>query len=329
MKAILVERTGGLDALRPVEQPWPRPGPGEIVVRLSHIGVNFADILCRRGTHPGMRQPPIVPGCEGAGIVDACGSSVTRWRVGDRVGVYSPFGGAYAEAIALPQDYAVGLPESMDMASAAAATHTALTAWMAIHGATDVEEAPARGGTMLVTAAAGGLGGMLLQLGAAAGLTVAAAVGSATKAELLLRRGWRHVYDYGAGPLDRAIASDFGTRGMDLVVETVGGAVHRQAQATLAPLGRYVIAGCASGEPAVLDERALLARCARCTWLNLSQVFAQRPDLVRHAWRHLVADHAQGAWQARVSRQFSLDDVAEAHRLMENRLGTDSFVLCT
>ncbi len=327
MKAVRADRAGGPDVLRLVDLPEPEPGVGEIRVRLSHIGVNFADVMCRRGTHPGMRRPPIVPGCEGAGVVEACGLGVTRWRGGERVGVYSPFGGAYGEALVVPEDYALPLPDAMHDATAAAATHTALTAWMALHGASDTEEAPPRGARMLVTAAAGGLGGMLLQLGQAAGLTVLAGVGSAAKATLLCERGWANVFDYGARALDEALAEAFGPEAADLVIETVGGATHRQAQAAVAPLGRLVIAGCASGEPAVLDTAGLLARYARCTWLNLSVVFARRPDLVRRAWQRLLALHADGTWRARIARQLPLADVAEAHRLLESRQGTDAIVL--
>ncbi len=151
MKVVLACAAGGPEVLSYIDQPMPEPGAGEVRVRVAAIGVNYADIMCRRAVHQSMRPPPIVPGCEAAGIIDACGAGVSRHRVGDRVGVYSPFGGAYAEAIVVPEDYALPLPEAMSFETAAAFTHAYLTA----HEALNASAPPPTGTTVLITAAAG------------------------------------------------------------------------------------------------------------------------------------------------------------------------------
>ena len=324
MRAVLVERAGGPEVLRPVDLAVPEPGAGEVRVRIDRIGVNFADVLCRRATHRSMRPPPIVPGCEGAGLIDACGPGVTRWSVGDRVGFYSPFGGAYAEALVIPQQYALPLPDAMSFDQAAAFTHLALTA----HAALVRDPSPA-GSTLLVTAAAGGLGGMVTQLGHALALTVIAAVGSDAKRTMLLARGLDPVIDYRAVRLDDAVLAATGGRGADRIVETVGGALFAQAQASLAPLGRIVIAGAASGTSPSVDVASLLDRSGGCTTLNLSVLYARAPEAMASAWTTLTGLFAEGRLLPRIGHRFPLAQAADAHRLIESRDSVDKILLST
>lgn len=331
MKAILVPRSGGPDVLQWVDLPVPDPGPGEIRVRLAAIGVNFADVLCRRATHRSMRPPPIVPGCEAAGVVDACGAGVTRWRLGDRVGVYSPFGGAYAEAMVVPERYALPLPPAMSFDEAAAFTHVALTAHAALCPDAPRGEivAHATNGapTLLVTAAAGGLGGLVLQLGAALGLRTIAAVGSPEKQALLRARGIVDVVDYGSASLLDAVRERTDGRGVDLVVETVGGAVFDDALRALAPLGRIVVAGAAGGALPSPDLAALLDRSATCTTLNLSVRYASAPDAIDASWATLTGLYGEGRLRPRIGRRLPLAQAAEAHRLLESRQTVDKLLL--
>jgi NADPH:quinone reductase-like Zn-dependent oxidoreductase len=149
MKAMRAHMPGGPEVMGEVGLP-PEPQQGQLRVRLAAIGVNYADMMCRRAVHASMRPPPIVPGCESAGLVDACGPGVMRRRIGERVGVYSPFGVAYAESLVVPEHYALHLPEAMPYDEAAAFVHLSLTAHAALHGQGPVPP----GATLLVTAAA-------------------------------------------------------------------------------------------------------------------------------------------------------------------------------
>jgi len=323
MKAVLARAAGGPEVLSSIEQPVPQPRDGEVRVRVLSIGVNYADVLCRQAVHQSMRQPPIIPGCEAAGIVEACGAGVSRHRVGDRVGVYSPFGGAYAEALVVPENYALPLPESMSFEEGAAFTHVYLTA----HEALNASAPPRPGASVLVTAAAGGLGGAVLQLAAALELRVIAAVGSPTKRQMLLDRGIETVIDYGTSHLTEAVLEATDGRGVDIAIETVGGVLFEQAQDALAPLGKIVIAGAASGREPRPDVSALLARSAICATLNLSVVFAKRPANAHAAWDRLTALYAKKLLQPRIGHRFELKDAAEAHRLLESRASTDKILL--
>lgn len=324
MKVQLVRAPGGPEVLTFVDQPTPEPGTGEVLVRIAAIGVNYADVMCRQAVHQSMRPPPIVPGCEAAGVVAACGSGTSRHRVGDRVGVYSPFGGAYAEALVVPEAYALALPDAMSFEDAAAFTHVYLTAHEALHagGAT-----PKAASSVLVTAAAGGLGGAIIQVATALQLQVVAAVGSAAKRKGLIERGLRTVVDYSTEDLSEAVLAATGRRGVDLAIETVGGEVFDQAQQALAPLGRIVIAGAASGKSPRPDVGVLLARSASCATLNLSVIFAQRPEYMHDVWGRLLALYAAGRLRPRIGHRYRLSEAAAAQRLLESRASTDKILL--
>lgn len=321
-RAIHVRVPGGPDVLEPVVLPLPEPGPGEVRVRIAAIGVNFADVLCRRATHRSMRPPPIVPGCEAAGTIDACGPEVDPGRLGERVGVYSPFGGAYAEAMTVPAAYALPLPGDMGFEDGAAFTHLALTAHAALGPVGDARA----GMTLLVTAAAGGLGGVLCQLARARGLDVLAAAGSAAKCATLGARGWR-AFDYGRDDFEDRVRDATAGRGVDRAVETVGGDLYARVERLLAPMGRIVIAGAASGRLAMPDPVVLLDRSASVATLNLSVVYANDPAAMRPVWDGLVALAHAGAIVPRVGHRFGLSEAADAHRLLESRASGDKIVL--
>lgn len=323
MKSIWVKRAGGPEVLEIIDSPLPVPGPGEVRVGVRAIGVNFADVMGRKAIHRSIRPPPFIIGCEASGVIDAVGPEVDSLRLNQRVGVYSPFGGAYAEALVIPQQYALPLPPGMSFDEAAGFTHVFLTAHQALNAVTPLQ----KGSTVLVTAAAGGLGGALLQLAHSAGADVIAAVGSETKRQLLTARGLNRVINYGDTDLATAVLDATDGRGVDLAVETVGGEVFQHAQRALAPLGRIVIAGMASGESKPPDIPTLLDRSASLTTLNLSVVFAQRPEHVRSVWSQLTTLYEAGALKVRIGRRFPLTQAAEAHRLLESRASTDKILL--
>jgi NADPH2:quinone reductase len=271
--------------------------------------------MCRKAIHLSMRPPPIVPGCEAAGVIDACGPGVSLQRLGERVGVYSPFGGAYAQSMTVPEAYALPLPQEMPFDEAAAFTHVFLTAYFALFGQGRSEP----GKSVLITAAAGGLGGALRQLAHSAKLNVIGAVGSAAKQRQLLSSGETTVLTYGAASLKDQVLNCTNGYGVDLAIETVGGQVFDEAQASLAPLGCIVIAGVASGEESRPDIPTLLTRSAACATLNLSVVFASRTHAIRNAWSQLIQGYLNQSLRPQIGTRFGLSQVADAHRLMESR----------
>jgi len=323
INAVHADRCGGSEVLVAREISTPHLRPGYVLVRLESIGVNYADLMCRRGAHPGMPSPPIVLGCEGAGRVEVCGSDVTLLREGDRVGVYSPWGGTYATYIAVPQTYALPLPRSMSYDEAAAFTHVYLTAYHALRTLGRAQS----GQWLLVTAAAGGLGTALMQLGNLWELRIIGCVGSKSKFHVLERLGITHRLCYGSGDLSRGVKEITHGHGIDISVETVGGELFGEVIESLAPLGRIVLAGIAGGERPHIDVDVLLSRSATCSTLNLSVMFAWKPKLIRQSWIDLIDLYSEQNLRPIIGHRFPLARVREAHDLMESRQSIGKILL--
>lgn len=323
MKAILVETPGGVEQLRLVDQPVPEPGPGHIRVRLGAIGLNFADVMGRRGEHPGIRQPPVVLGCEGAGVVDAIGPGVTQHQVGDRVGIYSPFCGSYAEWMTVPEGYALPLPASVPDEDAAAFTHVYLTAW---HCLVTVGRATA-GERLFVSAAAGGVGIAVLQLGRALGLEVIGGVGSDEKLPFLASLGFDRAFNYRRDDAVARLLELTDGRGLDLAVDTVAGPLFHAIEESLAPLGRLVTAGLADRIMPQPDVGLMLGKCSTYATMNLSIVFRDRIDIVRPSWDRLMGLYEAGLLTPHIGARFPLAEVGKAHTLMESRASTGKILL--
>ena len=323
MRAVEARRPGPSEVLEVVHRAIPRPKANQVLVHLAAIGVNYADIMCRRGSHPGMPAPPIVLGCEGAGIVEDLGPGVTRLRRGDRVGVYSPWGGSYAEWLNVPEAYALGLPDAMSFEDAAAFTHVYLTAYHALrtlgHACSDE--------WLVVTAAAGGLGTACIQLAQVWRLRVIAGVGSSAKFPALQRLGVEHTVDYSKASLAERVREITGDRGADLVLETVGGDIFRQAAMCLAPLGRVLLTGVASGEEPVPDLRAYLSRCGALCTVNLSVIFAHAPERIDSSWKTLLEIYSAGHAHPIIGHRFPLEEARQAQELMESRRSVGKILL--
>lgn len=323
MKAIRAERRGGPEVLAKVDLPLPEIDDHAVLVRLHAIGVNYADVLCREAAHPSMRPPPIVVGCEGAGVVEACGAAVRDHRPGDRVGVYSPFGGAYAEWISVPEHYALPLPETMSFEDAAAFTHVYLTGYHALRTLGHARP----GDRLFVSAAAGGLGTAILQLARAWELEAIAGIGSDGKREYLARLGVEHVVNYARENIATRLAEVTKGEGLDLVVETVGGELFGALQDALAPLGRLITVGVAGGVEPRPDVGTLLSKSATYAALNLSVIFARKPKLIPGAWRDLCDLYIGGVLPPVIGHRFRLDEAAMAHELLESRRSTGKIIL--
>lgn len=333
MLAVVARREGGPSTLRLEDVPMPAPGPGQVLVRVESAGVNFSDVKRRRGdAYPFPTAFPFVPGGEVAGTVAAVGVGVDGLAVGDDVfGLVGGDGqGGYAQ-FALAHAAQLGRrPPVIDPDRASTLTVAGTTALLLLREAARLQP----GESVLVPAATGGVGAFLVplarRLGAAA---VIAAVGHAGKREAALALGATAAVDTSRDGWPAQVRELTAGRGVDVLLEASGGDALAQGLRALAPFGRAVIYGAASGRDAQLDAatlRALFYAPApnqSITAFNLGGWFMQRPQLAGAALGELVGLVAGGEIAPPAVQALPLAQAAEAHRRLESRSGSGKIVL--
>ncbi len=319
MKAIRVHRHGGPEVLSHEEVGIGRPGPGEVLVRNRAVGLNFVDTYFRSGAYapPGL---PFIPGNEGAGEVLEVGPGVTGFAPGDRV-AYVETLGAYAEQRIVPAHFLVPLPDAIDFETGAAMMLKGLTAQYLLRRTFRVGP----GHTILVHAAAGGVGLILTQWAKHLGATVIGTVGSPEKAALAREAGADHAIGYeGFVARMREIT---GGRGADVVYDGIGQATFEGSLDSLRPFGTFVSFGSASGPIPPFDITLLMRKGSLfATWQLLFEHLKKREDVLAMS-RELFDVVASGAVTVPVHARLPLAEAAEAHRRLEARETTGATVL--
>lgn len=312
--------TGGPDVLRWESIELGEPARNEVRVRQSAVGLNFIDVYERNGLY---RVPlPATPGKEAAGIVEAVGPGVRHVKVGDRVAYASPQSGAYAAARVMPADGLVTIPDSIEDETAAASMLKGLTAQMLLRQVYRVR----KGDVLLVHAAAGGVGSILVQWARHLGATVVAVVGSAAKAERVRELGAQHVLLTDEDWVAQAKAIT-GGRGVTVVYDSVGQDTFMKSLDTLRPRGMMVSYGNASGPAPAIAPLELSRRGS--LYLTRPAVFhfiATRAALAR-ASQELFDLLARGAIKVQIGQTYPLREAARAHADLESRRTTGSTVL--
>jgi NADPH2:quinone reductase len=312
MKAIRVFEPGGPDSMQLVDVPTPEPGPGQALVRIAVSGVNFIDVYFRTGLYKAER--PIALGSEAAGTVEAVGPGVTEVAVGDRV-AYAMARGSYAEYAAVPAALLVKLPKSVDFQTAAAAMLQGMTAHYLTHSTYPLKRAD----TCLVHAAAGGAGGLLVQMAKLAGARVFGTVSTAAKAEIARQHGADETIVYTEQDFEAEVKRLTGGRGVDVVYDSVGQTTFEKSLGSLRPRGLLALFGQSSGPVPPVDLNILNSR---------GSLFVTRPSLGHHVatrdellWR--AADVLNwigaGKLKLRIDRSYPLAEAAQAHRDLEGR----------
>jgi NADPH2:quinone reductase len=319
-KAVRIHAYGGPEMLRWEEVPLPEPGPGEVLIEQKAIGLNYIDVYFRTGLYkvPGF---PAIIGQEGAGIVSAVGPGVTTVAVGDRVAYAGPLG-AYANNRVIQADRLVKLPETIDFATAASLMLQGLTAHYLLHRTYKLQP----GETILVHAAAGGVGLILCQWARHLGATVIGVVSTEAKAELARQNGANHVI-VGYKTLAADVKRLTGAAMVPVVYDSVGKDTFQASLDCLAPLGLMVSFGSSSGPVPPVEPSMLAAKGSLfLTRPTLATYTAKRADLERMA-ADMFAAVASGALHAGVHQTFALKDAAAAHTALEARTTTGSTVL--
>ncbi|MGD2269580.1 MAG: quinone oxidoreductase [Desulfobacterales bacterium] len=321
-KAIRIEKTGGPEVLQWVDYDPGKPGPGEVLLRHEAVGLNFIDVYHRTGLYP-LPELPATPGMEGAGIVEKTGEGVSEVGVGDRVAYAAIPPGAYAQVRRIPADRLVKLPESISNRQAAAVMLQGMTARYLLHGCFKVTA----GNTILIHAAAGGVGLIACQWAKHIGATVIGTVGSPQKAEIAAAHGCDYPIRYNEEDFVSRVKEITGGTGVDAVYDSVGQATFMKSLDCLKPMGMMVSFGQASG-PVQPLELGLLAQKGSLflTRPSLMTYTAKRDDLLAHA-RDLFDIVEKGAVKIEVRQTYPLSEAAQAHRDLENRKTTGSTIL--
>lgn len=320
--AIRFQRHGGPEVLEAVEGDLPEPGPGQVRVRHTAIGLNFIDVYHRTGLYPVPSLPSGIGG-EAAGVVEAVGANVVDLVPGQRVG-YATIGlGAYAQARVVPADRLIPLPPDIEDDVAAASLLKGMTAEYLIRRTYAVQ----RGDVVVFHAAAGGVGLIACQWLAHLGARVIGVVGSAGKAEIARAHGCHEVLIQGGGGFAQAVRGLTGGEGVPVVYDSVGRDTFLESLDCLRPRGLFVGFGNASGKPDPFDMTLLSTKGSLyLTRPNLFSYVATRSELLESAAR-LFEVIGQGAVRVAIGQRFALADVPAAHRSLESRATHGSTVL--
>ncbi|RYJ03324.1 MAG: quinone oxidoreductase [Acetobacteraceae bacterium] len=316
--AIRVHEHGGPEKLVWEEVPLPDPKPGEVLVRHKAVGLNYIDVYFRTGLYKAPSMPVTV-GMEGAGIIEAVGDGVTDLKVGDRV-AYAGALGAYAEARCAPADRLVKLPEGIDFTQGASMMLQGMTAQFLVKRTYAIK----RGDTILVHAAAGGVGSIVVQWAKHLGATVIGVVSTPEKAALITSLGADHAL-LTSEDIPARVREITGGAMLPVVYDSVGKDTFITSLDCLAPLGLMISYGNASG-PVTTDLGILAAKGSLyVTRPTLNTYTAKRADLVATA-NDLFEVVKSGAVKINVNQSFALKDAAEGHRALESRKTTGSTV---
>jgi len=323
MKAIAIVMRDGQGVLEPVERPVPEPGSRELLVRVEATAVNRADLLQRRGQYPPPPgAPPDVPGLEYAGVVARIASDVTEWEVGDRVmGLVG--GGSYAEYVVVHEGEAIPVPAHFAFTEAAAVPEAFITAHDALYMQCHVKV----GETVLVHAAASGVGTAAVQLAKAAGARVIGTVRSEGKLERVRALGADVVLQPAGDWPDRVLAAS-GGRGVDVVLDLVGGDYLGGNVRVLAKCGRLIIVGLTAGRESRLDMGAVLGKRLHIIGTVMRARTRDEKILAATAFtRDVFPLLAAAAVRPVVDRVLPLARAAEAHELLAGNATVGKVVL--
>lgn len=336
MRQAVITRYGPPEVIEIREGPDPDPGPGELRLKVRAAGVNFADVLARLGLYPDAPKPPLVVGYEVVGHVDAIGSGLTGFLEGERVAALTRFGG-YSDRVVVPASHCFRLPEELSDAEAASVPVTYLTAALALYKLS----ALAPGETVLIQNAGGGVGIAAIQL---ARLRRATVIGTASafKHAALRSFGVEHLIDYSHASVEDEIRTITKGRGVDVILDPLGGRSFAASYRMLAPMGRLVMFGLSSAAPSErrnlwkaflawkrtpsFDPLSLINRNRGIFGLNVGHLWDERTRLAP-LMQMLVDELSAGRLRPVVAKTFPLDRAADAHRFIQSRSNIGKVVL--
>ncbi|SEA91680.1 NAD(P)H-quinone oxidoreductase [Leifsonia sp. 21MFCrub1.1] len=314
MRAVVVTEPGDAEVLTIAERPDPVPAAGEVRIRVAAAGLNGADLSQRRGYYPSPPGAPDWPGLEVSGIVDAVGDGVDAWNVGDRVCALLP-GGGYAELVTVDAGLVLPVPDQVDLVEAAGLPEVAATVWSNVFELGRL----AAGETLLVHGGSSGIGTMAIQLGRAFGAEVIATAGSEEKAAFCREVGAQAAVDYRRQDFVEAARAFSDGRGVDVVLDIVGGDYIARDLNALATGGRILSIAVRDRTPAAVDMGLLMRKRASIHGTTLrARPLAERVTIIAAVRANVWPLLADGRVRPVIDSVFPLEDAAAAHRRMES-----------
>jgi putative PIG3 family NAD(P)H quinone oxidoreductase len=312
VRAVVFDRPGDESVLRVGEAPAPAPGPRQILVRVAATAVNRADLLQRRGSYPPPPGESEILGLECAGTVEAAGPGATRFRPGDRVMALLA-GGGYAELVACDERVALPVPPALGLEEAAAVPEVFLTVWLTVFTLGGARA----GDSLLVHGGGSGVGTAAIQLGAAQGLPVLCTAGTDAKAQRCRDLGAAEAFNYKTEDFAARVVALTEGRGVDLVLDSIGGPYLAGNLRSLAVGGRLVVIGAMGGKEAPLDLGLLVRKRLQVIGSTLrNRPLEEKAALCADFERRALPDFARGRCRPVVDRVLPLEQVAEAHRVV-------------
>ena len=326
MRCIEIRAPGSPDVLTLVERPDPVPGPGEVLIGVAAAGVNRPDVMQRRGAYPPPPGASDVPGLEVAGTIESVGDGVRSWQPGQQVCALVA-GGGYATKCIAPAAQCLPVPDSLDLIAAAALPETFFTVWSNVFDRGRLRA----GESALVHGGSSGIGTTAIQLASARGVRVFATAGSDEKCRVCEELGAERAINYRTRDFVEDIRALTANRGVDLILDIVGGSYVPRNLSVLAMDGRLVQIGLMEGEPtAAVDFRRVLGRRLTITGSTLRPRSVDEKGQIAAALRRDVWPLVErGVVRPVVHRTFPLADAAAAHRLMESSEHVGKIVLTT
>ena len=320
MKSIMIEQTGGPEVMQVVNAPMPSPGAGDVLVKLSAIGINLIDTYHRSGLYP--LPLPSGLGCEGAGVVEAIGDGVTDFAIGERVG-FSMAIGAYAEAIVLPAPALVKIPDAVSDAQAAAVLLKGMTVDYLFN-----DTFPLKGGEqILFHAAAGGVGLLACQWARHLGVDLIGTASTEKKCDLAVHHGASQCLLSGHPDLPEKLQQVTGNKGFPVIYDSVGQDTFQLSLHALAARGMLVSFGNASGAIAGVNPADLAAAGSVYFTRPTLGTYLAEPGWMQDSAKRIFDLIARGVLQIEINQTYAFKDVAQAHRDLESRATTGCSIL--
>ena len=314
MRVVLVSQPGDADVLELADRPDPVPAEHDVRIRVAAAGLNGADLSQRRGFYPPPAGAPEWPGLEVSGTIDAVGSAVDGWRPGDRVCALLP-GGGYAELVTVDAGLVLPVPETVDLVEAAGLPEVVATVWSNVF---DLGRLTA-GEALLVHGGSSGIGTMAIQLGRALGADVIATAGSDDKASFCREVGAHAAVNYREQDFVEAVRAFTDGRGVDVVLDIVGGAYIARDLEALATGGRILSIAVRDREPASVDMGLLMRKRASLHGTTLrARPLAERVAIIAAVRENVWPLLTEGGVRPVIDSVFPLEDASAAHRRMES-----------